>query len=473
MAMTYQDILKDIQAAGLENQFSKYDLATAQRFPEFGASMLSIKKDWNAATDQAGKAAANQAAEALRRQYGSYLGGVDGSKYYSLGPSPGSYQSAYQQQIQDALDRLGNYQSFDYGPAPTYNNRYQTEIDDLLDRVQNYENFSWSKETDPAYSAYAKQYRREGARATEDAMAAAAAATGGQISTAAMTAASQAGDYYAGKLADAIPQLYENAYNRYLSEYSKLVDQLNQTQQQEQMDYNKYLTELGQYNTDRNFGYNQWLDEYNMLGSYLGALQGQDSTEYDRLMDQVGYNHDQQSLYQAQVDAILQAGGVPSSSLISQSGYDNEYIQAIRNYYAAQQAAAASRGSGSGGGRSGSGGGSSSGSGMPSQTQTGYDALFRAAFESGNPKSFLSNNYKKYGFTSNTGLYDDYQNWAGQKGMQEDHYRASVQSIMAQLQVGNLTAAENNVNRIWDSLSPTQQIGLERVLKQYGLVNVG
>lgn len=162
---------------------------------------------------------------------------------------------------------------------------------------------------------------------------------------------------------------------------------------------------------------------------------------------------------------------MPSSGLISQSGYDNEYIQAIRNYYAAQQAAEASRGSGSGG-RSGSGGGSSSGSGMPSQTQTGYDALFRAAFESGNPKSFLSNNYKKYGFTSNTGLYDDYQNWAAQKGMQEDHYRASMQSIMAQLQVGNLTAAENNVNRIWDSLSPTQQIGLERVLKQYGL-NIG
>lgn len=411
MAMTYQDILKDIQAAGLENQFSKYDLATAQRFPEFGASMLSIKKDWNAATDQAGKAAANQAAEALRRQYGSYLGGVDGSKYYSLGPSPGSYQSAYQQQIQDALDRLGNYQSFDYGPAPTYNNRYQTEIDDLLDRVQNYEDFSWSKETDPAYSAYAKQYRREGARATEDAMAAAAAATGGQISTAAMTAASQAGDYYAGKLADAIPQLYENAYNRYLSEYSKLVDQLNQTQQQEQMDYNKYLTELGQYNTDRNFGYNQWLDEYNMLGSYLGALQGQDSTEYDRLMDQVGYNQDQQSLYQAQVDAILQAGGVPSSSLVGQSGYSDEYIQAIRNYYAAQQAAAAASGGGGGSRGSssgGSGGGSSSGESKQQESDSGAvanlaaDAMAWANQYGGDPELFVKAHYKDYGISNQT-----------------------------------------------------------------------
>lgn len=471
MAMTYQDVLNQIKNAGMENQFSQYDMATAQKYPEFGASMLSIKQDWNNAKDQAGKTAANQAAEALRRQYGSYLGGSDGSKYYGLGPSPGSYQSIYQQQMQEALDRLGNYGSFEYGAAPSYNNRYQQQIDDLLNRVQNYKDFTWSKENDPAYSAYAKQYRREGARATEDTMAAAAAATGGQISTAAMTAASQAGDYYAGKLADTIPQLYENAYQRYLSEYSKLVDQLNQTQQQEQMDYNKYLTDLGQYNTDRNFSYNQWADGYNMLGSYLDILESLDNVAYDRLMDQVGYNQDQQNLYQAQVDAILQAGGMPSTSLVGQSGYSNEYIQAIRNYYAQQQAAkaAGSSGSGSGGSRGGSSGGTS---GAGSSSATGYDALFRAAYASGNPKSFLSNNYKKYGFTSNTGLWDDYQNWAGQGGMNQDYYRASMQSITAQLAAGNLTAAENNVNRIWDQLSPTQQIELENTLKKYGL-NIG
>ena len=476
MALTYQNVLDQIKAAGLENQFSQYDLATAQKYPEFGAGMLSIKQDWNAATDEAGKTAASQAAEALRRQYGSYLGGSDGSKYYSLGPSPGSYQSPYQSEIDKILGQMGNYGSFSYGAAPTYNNRYQAEIDNLLDRVQNYEDFTWSKDTDPAYSAYAKQYRREGARATEDALAAAAAATGGQISTAAMTAASQAGDYYAGQLADAIPMLYENAYQRYLSEYSKLVDQLNQTQNAEQMDYNKYLNELSQYNTDRNFSYNQWADEYNMLGNYLSYLQSQDSTEYDRLMDQVGYNQDQQSLYQAQVDAILQAGGVPSSVLVGQSGYSDEYIQAIRNYYAAQQAAAASGSGGSGGGSRGSGGsgGGSRGSGSGSssggsESATGYEALFRAAYASGNPKSFLANNYKKYGFTSNTGLWDDYQAWAGQSGMNQDHYRASVQSVIAQLRSGNLQAAENNVNRIWADLSPTQQIGLENTLKQYGL----
>ena len=46
-----------------------------------------------------------------------------------------------------------------------------------------------------------------------------------------------------------------------------------------------------------------------------------------------------------------------------------------------------------------------------------YDGLFAAAQASGNPKSFLANNYKSYGFTSSSGLYDDYKNWLeGQSG---------------------------------------------------------
>ena len=56
--------------------------------------------------------------------------------------------------------------------------------------------------------------------------------------------------------------------------------------------------------------------------------------------------------------------------------------------------------------------------------------------------------------------------------MNEDSYRASRPATTAQLAAGNVTAAENNVNRIWDQLSPTQQIELENTLKKYGL-NIG
>lgn len=425
--MTYEELLDQIQGKG--QSWSQWDLETARKNPSFGASMLTYKQDWAEATDQAGRTAANQAAEALRRQYGSYLGGPDGSKYYGLG-GPGSYQSGYQDRISEILDEMDNYRDFDYGPAPTYNNRYQETLDELLGQVQNYGPFTWSKEEDPAYSAYAKQYRREGQRATADAMAQAAALTGGQVSTAAATAASQAGDYYAGQLADVIPQLYENAYQRYLSDYSLLADQLGQVRQAEQLDYAKYLDELGQYNADRNLSYDQWLQGYNMLSGNLSAFQGQDQTEYGRLLDQIEYNMqmdaldrelaaDQQSLYQAQVDAILSAGGTPSDALVGPSGYSDEYVNALRAYYAAQATP--------------SGGG-------------GYD------------------NYYEYEEEEDT------QSSEGESGqeMNPDHYRATANAIVAQIESGRPEAAVGTLDARWDELSESQREGLQRLLETYG-----
>lgn len=39
-------------------------------------------------------------------------------------------------------------------------------------------------------------------------------------------------------------------------------------------------------------------------------------------------------------------------------------------------------------------------------------ALFQDAKASGNPQSYITNNYKRYGLTSSSGLYADYKNWA-------------------------------------------------------------
>lgn len=336
--MTYEDFLRQAQGSGLLEQFSQYDLDTAKLHPEFGATMLSYKQDYATAADAAAKQRINQQAEALRKQYGSYTGGSDGSRYYGIGPSPGSYQNPYQSEISKILGSMSGYEDFTYGEAPTYENRYQQELDSLLGQVQNYGPFAWSKETDPSWSAYTKQYRREGERASANALAQAAAASGGQVSTAAMTAAGQAGDYYASQLSDKIPELYQNAYNRYLSEYSMLLDQLNATRQAEQYDYQAYLDQLGQYNADREMSYDQWLQGYNMLGSTLGAYQGQDETEYQRLLDQVGYNADQQQLARDQVDAMLAAGMRPGANLVGQSGYDTGYIDALDSYYKQQAA---------------------------------------------------------------------------------------------------------------------------------------
>jgi len=379
MAYTYDDFMSAASSSGLLGEFSQSDLDTAMKYPEFGLSILSLKKDYHAATTPEQKLLANEAANELRSSYGNYKGGTDGSRYYSQGKIPG--------QIDNILDQMNSYGSFSYDvAAPVYNNQYAQQQQALLDQILNREDFSWSKETDPLWPVYKKQYLREGERATANTLAQASAASGGRASSFAVNAANQAGDYYATKLNDIIPALYQQAYDRYLNEYSMMQQDLGAVNTQEQMDYAKYLDSLGQYNTDRNFAYNQYLDDYSRLQSTLGALQSQDAVDYGRYLDninlemqrdQTAYDRawnedaraydrqqDQQAIQQAQIDAILAAGGVPSEALLGGSGYTSEYVQALEDAYRREQAAKTAAKSG------GNNGGNNGGNTTPSTPST-------------------------------------------------------------------------------------------------------
>ena len=364
MPYSYDDFLSAATSSGLLGEFSQADLETAKKYPEFGLSILSLKRDYHDAATDEQKLLANEAANQLRSSYGNYMGGSDGGSYYSQGKIPG--------QIDAILDQINNYGSFTFDQeAPVYDNQYAEQQQALLDAILNREDFSWSKETDPQWSSYKKSYLREGDRATANALAQASAASGGRASTAAITAATQAGDYYATQLNDIIPTLYQQAYDRYLNEYSMMLQDLGAVNTQEQLDYAKYLDQLTQYNTDRNFAYDTYLGDFNILQGQLSSLQGQDDVDYGRFMDRInlGIQRDEteyqrgqqeQALAQAQVDAILSAGGTPSAELIGESGYTNEYVQALEDAYRKAEAerTSASSGSGSSGsGRVTSGGG--------------------------------------------------------------------------------------------------------------------
>ena len=123
-------------------------------------------------------------------------------------------------QIDSVLDRINSFGSFDFGQeAPTYTNQYAEQQRALLDAILN-RRTSPGQGHGPAVRQYRKSYLREGDRATADALGQAAAASGGRPSTAAVTAATQAGDYYAAQLNDIIPALYQQAYDQYLDEYN-------------------------------------------------------------------------------------------------------------------------------------------------------------------------------------------------------------------------------------------------------------
>ena len=342
MAYTYDDFVKAANQSGLMGQFSQDDLNLAQKYPEFGLSVLSLKKDYNNATTAEQRLLANQAANELRKSYGNYSGGADGDSF--------RLESKLNRRSDDLLDQLGSFGSFSYGEAPTYENTFAQQQKDLLDRILNREDFSWSKETDPQWSSYKKSYLREGDRATANALAQASAASGGRPSSHAVNAATQAGDYYATKLNDVIPTLYQQAYERYLDEYNMKLKDLNTVNQQEQLDYAKYLDRLGQFNTDRGFAYQNYADDYDRLRSQLADVQGQDQIDYARYLDEASRRQTAQDSIRSQVDAILAAGGSPSANLVSESGYSSEYVKALEDAYRKQEAEKAAKKSGSGGG---------------------------------------------------------------------------------------------------------------------------
>lgn len=342
MAYTYDDFVKAANQSGLMGQFSQDDLNLAQKYPEFGLSVLSLKKDYNNATTAEQRLLANQAANELRKSYGNYSGRADGGSF--------RLESKLNRRADDLLDQLGSFGSFSYGEAPTYENTFAQQQKDLLDRILNREDFSWSKETDPQWSSYKKSYLREGDRATANALAQASAASGGRPSSHAVNAATQAGDYYATKLNDVIPTLYQQAYERYLDEYNMKLKDLNTVNQQEQLDYAKYLDRLGQFNTDRGFAYQNYADDYDRLRSQLADVQGQDQIDYARYLDEASRRQTAQDSIRSQVDAILAAGGSPSANLVSESGYSSEYVKALEDAYRKQEAEKAAKKSGSGGG---------------------------------------------------------------------------------------------------------------------------
>ncbi|HJB51790.1 MAG TPA: hypothetical protein H9772_01745 [Candidatus Oscillibacter pullicola] len=461
---TYDGFLTAASNAGLLGEFSQADLDTAKKYPEFGYSILGLKQDIHKATTPEAKLLANEAANQLRSSYGGYTGGKYGADYISDGKIPN--------QIDSVLDKINGFGSFTFDQErPTYENQYAKQQQALLDAIINRPDFSWSKEEDPQWSSYKKSYLREGDRATANALGQAAAASGGRPSTAALTAATQAGDYYATQLNDIIPTLYQQAYDRYLNEYNMSLQDLNAVNTQEQLDYAKYLDQLGQFNTDRNFAFNQYLSDFDILQNQLASLQGQDSVDYSRWMDRVNLYEQNQAeeadLARAQVDAILSTGGSPSADLVGASGYTNEYVQALQEAYrrqAAQQAA------GGGGSRSGSSGGGGS---------ADYDGLFAAALESGHPKSFIANNYKKYGFTSQTGLSDEYEEWALEQEEKAEAGAVSFNQLYNRLSIilseETPDAAQSLVDRlltddVWDSLSASEQNRIQQLLRNYGSV---
>lgn len=461
MAYTYDDFQK--AASGSNVNFSQYDLDLAKKYPEFGMSVLDLKKQYAGATTAEQRALINAKANQLRSSYGNYTAGADGSQYVSDGK--------YAPKIDETLDKIGSFKPFTYGSAPSYENRFQQKQQELLDAALKRDPFSWSKETDPQYGSYKKTYLREGERATANALAQASAASGGRPSSYAVNAATQAGDYYATKLSDVIPTLYQQAYERYLKDYQMKLSDLEAVNNQEQLDYAKYLDQLGQFNTDRNFEYNNYLGEYNRLQDYLGNLQGQDNTEYNRylgVLDAIKEKQQQdQELSRSQIDAMLQAGASPSAGLIGKSGYESEYVKALENYYKQQAAQAAAKTSGRSGRTTRRSGGNDGGNESSMKLSTAKDMAKQGIFSAEVRQAFYDAGYNDE-YLKNAYGYNPNHAWMYDGGYNGAYFNAAMSSLRTMLEQGKTDNAIGGIQSFWDKLSNEQKQKVRALVESYG-----
>lgn len=121
--------------------------------------------------------------------------------------------------------------------------------------------------------------------------------------------------------------------------------------------------------------------------------------------------------YQRQLAAAEMLAQYGDFSGYKAMGFNDAQIAGMKAEWQRQRAMEAYGGS-SGRSSGRSSGGRSSGSRKSGSSSGGksqdYTSLFEAAKASGRAKSYIANNYKSFGFTSSSGLYDDYQVWNGQ-----------------------------------------------------------
>lgn len=190
--------------------------------------------------------------------------------------------------------------------------------------------------------------------------------------------------------------------------YSEYVRQINAAQQAQ-------AQALAQQNWERQFAYQQQQDALSQSNWEKQFAYGQQQDEYDRasalqqLLYKYQYEADSAAASSAAdwAELLLKNGAMPDAELLAAAGLSSGSAQAMTDaYWRALNLKNTPRTS-SGGSKS------SGGTTYPKSGTAGgdYEGLFAAAKASGYPKAFISNNFKNYGFSSSSGLFDGYQDW--------------------------------------------------------------
>lgn len=152
-----------------------------------------------------------------------------------------------------------------------YQSNWQAQLDETLNKILNREKFSYDLNGDALYQQYKDQFTTQGQQAMMDTMGQAQAMTGGYGNSYAQTVGQQTYQGYLQQLNDKVPELYQIALNQYNQEGQDLYNQYGLYADRENLDYGRYRDAVSDYNTE--------------LARLTEDARYQGETDYNRYMD--------------------------------------------------------------------------------------------------------------------------------------------------------------------------------------------
>lgn len=296
-----------------------------------------------------------------------------------------------QYQESDTVKQAQNALNAQLAQKPgAYQSQWQSQLNDVINKIMNREKFSYDLNGDALYQQYKDKYIKQGKMAMGDAIGQASAMTGGYGNSYAQSVGQQAYQAQLENLNDVVPELYQMAYDKYNQEGQDLYNQFSLLGSQEDRDYGRYRDSVGdwqserdyltgrydserefdyskynnerdfaysKYNNDRNFAYGQYADDRNFEYGQYADDRNFAYSKYsdDRSLAYDQYSDDKNLAYNEHRNAI------------EDEQWRKEFEEAKRQFDEKMALNDSSSGSSSGGSGSGSSGGSSGGS---SQTTT-------------------------------------------------------------------------------------------------------
>ena len=180
-----------------------------------------------------------------------------------------------------------------------YNSKWQDQLDDTINKILNREKFSYDLNGDALYQQYKDKYIQQGKMAMADAIGQASAMTGGYGNSYAQSVGQQQYNAQLQNLNDIVPELYQMAYDKYNQEGQDLYNQYAMLGAQEEQDYGRhrdsvtdwqserdYLT--GRYDNERNLDYSKYVDDRNFAYSKYADDR---NFAYGQYMDDKNYEY--------------------------------------------------------------------------------------------------------------------------------------------------------------------------------------